>query len=160
MEDSKMRRYLKQMPGGYIYSWTPLQAERRDMVEISEEQALKELPTQIRPTKPKPVEVPVEEVPVQLTATDTKSDDEGKVIMDDDKEEVPGDDKEEGDSSKVDPDIAFLENIRKVGRGKQQIEAFMRQRYNIEVDRRFKLNELVDQAVAARRKELTKAEAA
>ena len=121
------------------------------MVEISEEAALKELPEQASTRKPTPPEPVKEEI--ELKAADVTPDDEGKVIMDEPEKEEQPDVKEDVD---LDKDIAFLENIRKVGRGKQQIETFMRQRYGIEVDRRFKLNELVDQAVAARRKELSK----
>ncbi len=155
-----MARYLMQQPGGYIYGWTPVQAKRLDMIEIDEEEAKKRLAVQVKGKKPKSVPAPVEEQPL-LEPADVMPPEEGKVIMDDLEKgqdlDVP---EAEAPPEDADPDIAFLENIRKVGKGKVHIEAFMRERYSIEVDRRLKLDQLVDQAVGVRRSELTKAEAA
>lgn len=154
-----MAKYLMQHPSGYIYMWTELQAKRKDMIEINEEEAKKRLPAQAKgkPVKasgqelkiiaaeaPEPVSVKpatgLKEMPevVDMPPTDEAPQDVVQPISDD-----------------TDPDIKMLEEIRIVGKGKAKIELYMLEKYGIDVDRRLKLDVLIDQAVAAREKELS-----
>jgi len=68
--------------------------------------------------------------------------------------EVPG----VGEAT-VDPEIAMLEDILKRGKGKAEIEAYMLEKYGIDVDRREKLDTLVDQAIAKRKETIAALEA-
>ena len=115
---------------------------------------------------------------------DLADDGEGRVIMDEDEEgtepgveeyekgtgiTVPGDSDEKAgpepikvpgvEEVTVDPDIAMLEDILKRGKGKAEIEAYMLEKYGIDVDRREKLDTLVDQAIAKRKETIAALEA-
>ena len=110
---------------------------------------------------------------------DLADDGEGRVIMDEETEPLV-DDYEKGagitipeavtadlkpievpgvEDATVDPEIAMLEDILKRGKGKAEIEAYMLEKYGIDVDRREKLDTLVDQAIAKRNETLSALEA-
>lgn len=160
-----MGRFLMQHPSGYVYSWTEIQSKRKDMVEISEEEAKRRLPAQARgkPTRTVGQELKViaAEVPEPATGlkekTEIPEDDQGPPIqempeaVEMETEEKPT----SADEKDIDPDIKMFEKIRRVGKGKAQIELYMLEKYGIDVDRRFKLDELVDQAIKARKNELS-----
>ena len=87
---------------------------------------------------------------------------EGSVIMDDLEKgqdlEVPTGVPEDAqgpatipDNIQDDPDIKMLEEIRINGKGKARIETYCLKTFGVNVDRRMRLNELVDQAVRLRK---------
>ena len=143
-----MARYLMQCPSGYVQIWTQAQADRKDMLEIPKTEALKRLEAQKRgvvhrtdaPKLP-PQQRVVEEVPAQ-TQPAVKDLEKGQEL---DVQDKPAD---------QDRDLAMLEEIRRVGRGKAKIEQFMRETYGINIDRKLKLSDLVDQAIARRSQDL------
>lgn len=146
-----MTRYMKQVTKGapdYVRIWAPIADKRKDLMEISEAEALELLKEQVKTRQQKMREGTfVEPTPEPIEETGVV-DEEAKVDMTE--PETPEDMKaDSGDS-----EIKMLENIRVVGKGKARIESYMLEKYGINVDRRFKLNELVDQAIAARNREL------
>jgi len=152
-------RYLKQHKTNYVTMWAPVAAKRADQVEISEAEAQVLLAEQTKtreqrmkegswaepsPEAEEPTVVEKEEAKVDMTEPEAPGKPEGK---------PEGDDQSAVPTQKpdhVDEDLSMLEEIRVVGKGKAQIEAYMKEKYGIDVDRRLKLDELVNQAVAAR----------
>lgn len=156
-----MPRYLMQHPSGYVYGWTEIQAKRKDMVEISEEEAKRRLPAQAKGKPARTVgqelKVIAAEVPELATGLKEKVEVPSIQEMPEPVElphEMPLSDELKEVVQSTDPDIKMLEEIRIVGKGKAKIELYMLEKYGIDVDRRFKLDELVDQAIAARKKEI------
>jgi len=153
-----MTRYLRQTKSNYVTIWAPVAALRKDQVEISEAEALELLKEQTKTkeqrmkegtwvdplaaTAPEPAAVVEQEEPkVDMT------EDKGDAQLADDQSKVPPIDKPDyGDE-----DLNMLEDIRVVGKGKAQIESYMKEKYGIDVDRRLRLDVLVNQAIAARR---------
>ena len=143
-------RYLKQHKTNYVTMWAPVAAKRADQVEISEEEAQELLKEQQKTHQQRiadgtfvaPAPEPIEETGVV--------DEEAKVDM----TEPPDTPPEEVKTDSTDDEIKMLEEIRVVGKGKARIESYMLEKYSIDVDRRLKLNELVDQAIAARTADL------
>ena len=99
-----------------------------------------------------------------MTSLDQIPDDtpEGAVIVDEVEKEqwVPPDDQgpaPEADDSPPNlpvsehPAIKMLEEIRIVGKGKARIEAYCLDAFGVNLDRRMRLNELVDQAIGLRK---------
>lgn len=143
-----MTRYLKQRKSNYVRIWAPVAAKRADQVEIGEAEALELLKEQQKTKQQRMAEGTfVEPTPEPIEQTGIVEQEEAKVDM---SEPEPEDMK--ADSS--DADIKMLEKIRIVGKGKARIESYMLEKYGIDVDRRLKLDELVNQAVAARTGEL------
>ncbi len=146
-------KYLMQCPSGYVQAWTQAQANRVDMLEIPEEEALKRLKDQKRgvvhrtdaPKLPpqKRVVIEVDEAPdAGNPPTEIKGLEKGQELDVQDKPDAQ------------DGSLAMLEEIRRVGKGKGKIEQFMRETYNINIDRKLKLSDLVDQAIARRKQDL------
>lgn len=162
-----MPRYLMMHPSGYVYAWTEIQSKRKDMVEISEEEAQRRLPAQARGKPARTVgqelKVIAAEVPEVATGLKEKANaladnwGEGPASTEETPEALETEPEEEptsADEKDIDPDIKMLEQIRVVGKGKAQVELYMLEKYGIDVDRRLKLDALVDQAIAARKKEI------
>ena len=140
-------RYLKQHKTNYVTIWSLAGAKRKDQTEISAGEALELLKEQQKTMHQRMAEgTYVEPTPEPIEETGV-AEEEGKVDM---SEPEPEEDK----ADEEDAEIKMLENIRVVGKGKAKIEAHMLEKYGIDVDRRRKLDELVDQAVAARKEEL------
>jgi len=160
-----MPRFLMQHPSGYIYGWTEIQSKRKDMVEISEEEANRRLPAQAKGKPARTVgqelKVIAAEVPEPSVKPATRLKEKMEVAPA--TEEMPEAVQMEADltagesksiEEDIDPEIKMLEQIRVVGKGKAKIELYMLDKYGIDVDRRLKLDALVDQAVEAREKEI------
>jgi len=148
-----MTRYLRQAKSNYVRIWAPVAAKRNDMVEISEAEALELLKEQQKTKQQRMAEgTLVEPIPEPIEETGVV-DEEAKVDMSE--PEGPEDVKSDSD----DTDIKMLEQIRVVGKGKARIESYMLEKYGIDVDRRLKLDELVNQAVAARTADIEKKKA-
>ena len=147
------QKYLKQYKTNYVIIWAPVAAKRKDMVEITKEDALKLLAEQQKTHNQKMAdETKVVKVEAEELVEEPKE--EASIVIDEVEkgQELPEDDTKESDEE--DPDIKMLEEIRIVGKGKAKIELYMLEKYSINVDRRFKLDELVNQAVAKRKEEL------
>jgi len=161
-----MQRYLKQVKSNYVIIWAPVAALRKDMMEISEAEAQKLL-TEQQKTKeqrvkegtwvePSPGPTPhepavVEKVEAKVDMTETEAAGLPEVEPKADDQSAPP---EEAKPDHGDEDLNMLEEIRVVGKGKARIEGYMKEKYGIDVDRRLRLDELVDQAVAARTADL------
>ena len=148
-----MTRYLKQRDSNYVTIWAPIAAKRPDQVEINEDEAKKLLVEQQKTNAQKMAEGNhVEPEPPEPEGEEIKlADEEPEGMADDYQKGLKVPDKEE-----VDSDIKMLEEIRIEGKGKAKVESYMLEKYGIDIDRRFKLDELVDQAVAARKAEFEK----
>lgn len=160
-----MPRFLMQHPSGYIYGWTEIQSKRKDMVEISEEEANRRLPAQAKGKPARTVgqelKVIAAEVPEPVSGLKEKVEIPEEGDQNPPIEEMPEtvemeteDKPTSADEKDIDPEIKMLEQIRVVGKGKAKIELYMLEKYGIDVDRRLKLDALVDQAVEAREKEI------
>ena len=149
-----MTKYLKNK-SGYVIIWAKRAAQRKEMVEISEEEALKLLVEQQKTHAQKMADESKVEKP-KAEKTVEEPEEESGIVIDDLKkgQALP----EEAETSELpveeDPDIKMLEEIRIVGKGKAKIELWMLEKYGINVDRRFKLDELVNQAITKRKEEL------
>lgn len=142
-------RYLKQHKTNYVTMWAPVAAKRADQVEIGEEEAQELLKEQQKTHQQRMTEGSfVEPAPEPIEETGVVEE-EAKVDMTE--PDIPP---EEVKADSTDVEIKMLEEIRVVGKGKARIESYMLEKYSIDVDRRLKLNELVDQAIAARTADL------
>jgi len=84
---------------------------------------------------------------------------QGKVIMDDFTPPAEGESAPEAAidvPGEKDPDIAMLEQIRIEGKGKARVEAYCLEKFGVDVDRRMRLNDLVDKAIDLRLAEVNK----
>jgi len=151
-----MPRYLKQHKSNYVIIWAPVAAKRKDMVEISEKEALELLVEQQKTHNQKMAEEPKRMEPAVEEITVEKPIDEPSTVIDElaKGQELSKTDEEKPESKEEDPDIKMFEEIRIIGKGKAKIELYMLEKYGIDIDRRFKLDQLVDQAVAKRKEEL------
>lgn len=158
-----MTRYLRQAKSNYVTVWHPVAAERKDQMEISEAEALELLKEQTKTKQQRmkegswvgPSPEPAVEVPTVVEKEEAKVDmteDKGDAQLADDQSKVPP----TGKPDYGDEHLNKLEEIRVVGKGKAQIEAYMKEHHGIDVDRRLRLDELVNQAVAARQAVLDK----
>jgi len=78
---------------------------------------------------------------------------QGKVILDDVTPPPEGESAPEEAidvPGEKDPDIAMLEQIRIEGKGKAKVEAYCLEKFGVDVDRRMRLNDLVDKAIDLR----------
>lgn len=152
------QRYLKQAGSNYVVIWAKRAAQRKDMIEISEEEALKLLVEQQKTHAQKMADESKVEKPKVEETVEEKLMDEPSIVIDDLKkgQELPEEAaaNKEPKPVKEDADIKMLKEIRIVGKGKAKIELWMLEKYGINVDRRFKLDQLVDQAIAKRKEEL------
>lgn len=169
-----MARYLMQHPNGYVYPYTPALANRKDMSEISVEEAAKRLVSQTKGNViPAPTAVPVEKMDIDGVATqmdrlreerdkalallgiqpeDLYRDEtppESRVIMDEPPDAGEPQVEAPTPPKSIPPSeiINKLEAIQKQGRGKVQVELLMRQHFGYEVDRREKLDTIVGKAI-------------
>ena len=127
-----MTRYLLQTRDNYVYVWTEtLAAKKAEFREISEEEALE----RIKNYNPKEVEEEVEEV---------EEVDEPKHIV---PEAPPEPTKEEAlsDMSDMDDEVLLIRKMR----SKNDVEAYMLERYGEDVDRSKTLSELKNMALEA-----------
>lgn len=163
-----MTRYLKQHGSDYVTIWHPIAAKRKDMVEISEDEARKLLAEQhkskeqriadgtwaVPQGEPMPNEIikPLQSVEPEVAGLKEPESErpEPKTT-----EAMPAEEPQPWFPD--DPDIQMLEEIRRVGKGKARVEQYMMNTYGIDIDRRLRLDELVDQAIAKRIAELNKA---
>ena len=153
------QRYLKQAKSGYVTLWAPRAAKRKDLYEISEEEALRLLPEQQKTHAQKMAEKDRAEkakqaAPIAEPETEETAIDEEPIVEDTTEEPIVDTVPETTDD--IDADIKMLEEIRVKGRGKAQVEIYMKETYGIDIDRRLNLNTLVDQAIAIRNETLAK----
>lgn len=150
-------KYLQQIETGYIYIWTETQAARTDMRTIDDETAERLLVRQrmTHAQKEKEKEAQAKELVAKKKERSEKAEKEPDVVKQEPDDEPVVESSPE-DATWVDKDIKMLEEIRSKGRGKTQVEIYMKENYGIDVDRRLNLDTLVDQAVAIRKEALEK----
>ena len=153
----KHGKYLQQIKTGYIYIWTEIQAKRTDMREIDDTEAERVLVDQQMTKDQRDRKEKKQEKELLAKKEEAKKEAEKEEPETD--KELPDDESEGGSvdedsDNDIDPDIKMLEEIRLKGKGKKQVEIYMKKNYGIDLDRRLNLDTLVDQAVAYRKEQL------
>ena len=153
----KHGKYLQQIKTGYIYIWTEVQAKRTDMREIDDAEAARVLVDQQMTKDQRDRKEKKQEKELLAKKEEAKKEAEKEEPETHD-EPSSADEKvvsvEADSDNDIDPDIKMLEEIRLKGKGKKQVEMYMKKNYGIDLDRRLNLDTLVDQAVAYRKEQL------